>query len=189
MNTDTIESSIDHLLGMLAARQPAPPTATIAESQLAASFAALQTTTDESMLANAEGTIWRLWCSHENAVAEHLMQEALKMFSRQDYPQAEGILGELVGRFPDWSEAWNKRATVRYLAGQDLDSLRDIIHTLELEPRHFGAVCGMGQICLRQNDDHSAMMAFQVALEINPNLGGLRNAIETLQSKHGRQLH
>jgi Flp pilus assembly protein TadD len=89
---------------------------------------------------------------------------------------------------PTWPEAWNKRATLAFIEKRDAECLADIARVLELEPRHFGAVSGFGQICLRRGHLNEARAAFQVALAINPHLQGLREIITDL-SPEALMLH
>ena len=90
---------------------------------------------------------------------------------------------------PDWAEAWNKRATLYYMLGRDEDSVRDIHRTLELEPRHFGALSGFAQICLRAGDRGSALVAFETALRINPHLNLVQAAVVELNQSFPSYLH
>ena len=69
------------------------------------------------------------------------------------------------------------------------ESLSDILRTLELESRHFGAISGFGQICLRTRDPESAIIAFEQALQINPNLRGIRDAIDSLRQNAPPKVH
>ena len=109
--------------------------------------------------------------------------------NRREIPTAESILGQLIQDFPHWAEPWNKRATLSFIAERDLDSLNDISRTLELEPRHFGAVCGLGQICLRSGDEMAGFMAFQFALQLNPNLEEIKLAAKALEDRLQLTLH
>jgi tetratricopeptide (TPR) repeat protein len=93
---------------------------------------------------------------------------------------ARPLLDHLTDQYPDWAEAWNKRATLSFIEKRDAESLEDIERTLRLEPRHFGAIAGFGQICLRNGHLNEARAAFQVALSINPYLDGLKDIIEDL---------
>ncbi|MGO4570660.1 hypothetical protein [Microvirga sp. 2TAF3] len=127
-----------------------------------------------------EDLIWAIWASHEDRVAEETMGAAIEALASGALKQARPLLDHLVSRHPDWAEAWNKRATLAFIENRDADSLRDIAQTLELEPRHFGAVSGFGQICLRHGHLNEARAAFQIALSINPHLEDLREILEDL---------
>ncbi len=78
------------------------------------------------------------------------------------------MLDELVARAPNWAEAWNKRATALYLAGEHDRSLADIERVLDLEPRHFGALAGMGLIHIARGQYREALAAYRRALTVNP---------------------
>ncbi len=82
---------------------------------------------------------------------------------------------------PSSPEGWNRRATSRYLAGDFAGSVADIQRTLELEPRHFGALSGLGLIYSQLEDPERAVAAFEAALEINPHLPGARANIQHLR--------
>ena len=97
--------------------------------------------------AEAEELIWALWCSHEDESASRALHKATGAMNRGELDEARATLDRLVEAHPGWAEAWNKRATAHFLANEDLASLDDILVTLRLEPRHFGAICGFGQIC------------------------------------------
>jgi tetratricopeptide (TPR) repeat protein len=127
-----------------------------------------------------EDLIWALWISHEDRTAEETMGAAVEALEAGTLDEARQFLDHLVERYPDWSEAWNKRATLAFIEKRDAESLADLERTLELEPRHFGAISGFGQICLRNGHLNEARAAFQVALAINPHLEGLREIIDDL---------
>jgi tetratricopeptide (TPR) repeat protein len=118
-----------------------------------------------------EDLIWALWISHEDPAAEEAMGKAVEAMAGGSLEPARTVLDGLLALHPDWPEAWNKR---------DADSLRDIEQTLRLEPRHFAAISGFGQICLRHGHLNEAKAAFQLALAINPRLQGLREIIDDL---------
>ena len=143
-------------------------------------FRELQTPQPERPADEVEDLIWALWASHEDRQAEELMGAALEAMASRDLDEARALLDELVRRHPDWSEAWNKRATLAFMEHRDTESLADICRTLELEPRHFGAVSGFGQICLRQGHLNEARAAFQIALALNPHLEELREVLDDL---------
>jgi tetratricopeptide (TPR) repeat protein len=136
-----------------------------------------------------EGMIWSAWTSHTHPSAVDAMGRALRMMHARSYEVAERELDRLIAAFPMWAEAWNKRATVLFLMDRDEDSVADIIQTLKLEPRHFGALSGYGQICLRRGDEAGALVAFEEALRLNPHLESVREAVMALRKRIGGTLN
>ncbi len=136
-----------------------------------------------------EELIWGLWASHPDAAAEERLDLANRALASGKYRQARQLLDPLVSEYPQWAEAWNKRATLAYLEQREADSFVDIARTLELEPRHFGALCGLGQICLRREAHGAALVAFEAALAINPHLPGIRALTDELRSPAEHALH
>jgi predicted Zn-dependent protease len=130
-----------------------------------------------------EELIWAIWISHEDRSAEENMGAAVEALADGALRDARPLLDELVARHPDWAEAWNKRATLAFIENRDTDATCDIMRTLELEPRHFGAVSGFGQICLRHGHLNEARASFQIALALNPHLEGLREMIADLSPR------
>ncbi len=93
-----------------------------------------------------EDEIWRLWMAYRDSAAAFDLERATRALTALDFPAAEGILARLVAAHPDFAEAWNKRATLYYMQSRDEESVASIHRTLELEPRHYGAICGFAQI-------------------------------------------
>jgi tetratricopeptide (TPR) repeat protein len=89
---------------------------------------------------------------------------------------------------PEFAEGWNKRATVRYALGDIDGSIVDIRRTLALEPRHFGALSGLGLCRLAQDRPAEALEAFEAALKINPHLDGLANIKALRDQVRGKPL-
>lgn len=136
-----------------------------------------------------EDKIWEIWTEHPDPLPARMMDSAIAAVAEKRYDTAEHIFTELVAARPDWAEAWNKRATLYFLQGRDDDSVRDIHRVLELEPRHFGALSGFAQICLRAGDRGSALLAFEAALRINPHLNMVQEAVVELQHSFPSYLH
>ena len=88
---------------------------------------------------------------------------------------------------PDWAEGWNKRATVLYLMGEHDRSLADIDRVLALEPRHFGAIAGIGLIRIEKGEMREALAAFRRALAINPFLRERYGLIPQLEKELGEK--
>jgi len=117
-----------------------------------------------------EGMIWRIWYESDDGAVRGLMEQGVDSLSRGDYRHALTKFDQMVAIAPDFAEGWNKRATVHYLLGNYEESLADIVKTLELEPRHFGALSGRGLIYVKLEDEKRALEAFEDALAIHPNL-------------------
>lgn len=133
--------------------------------------------------------IWEIWCSHGEEPAVRAMRSAVNAMEKGKLRDAGVILDTMVDRWPEWAEAWNKRATLRFMENRDGKSLDDIARTLEREPRHFGALGGFGQICLRAGDESSALLAFERLLTIDPHLTDVKKAVATLRRKVRHTIH
>jgi tetratricopeptide (TPR) repeat protein len=110
-----------------------------------------------------------------------MMLEASALMRAGDMIAAESIYTRIIAEEPNFSEGWNRRATVRFYAGDFDGSLADIEQTLKLEPRHFGAFWGLGMILGLQQDYERAISAFEKLLEIKPNSRDARPRIESLK--------
>ena len=170
---DTVEFGIERVLRVMGEARPAP-------SRLDDLFQLLRTG-DPNERESVEDRIWNEWCAHAEEEAVSIMQAATAALEEQKGPDASRLMNQMIDRWPDWPEAWNKRATLRFAADQHAGSLADIARTLTLEPRHFGALGGFGQICLHAGDYESALIAFEAALRINPNLTSLREAVKAIR--------
>ena len=113
--------------------------------------------------------IWNIWIN-DSPVLEHrqMLKDGIRLMSKQDYMAAEKIFSEIIEVEPEYIEAWNKRATVRYIRREFDKSLSDIYEVLSLEPNHFGALAGLGLIMLTQQDFEGALLAYKQVLLINP---------------------
>lgn len=127
-----------------------------------------------------EQQIWQLWMHHPHWRVAAALERTTHDIAAHCYDVAETRLSKLVRARPDFAEAWNKRATLYYIQERDDESVRDIHRTLELEPRHFGALCGLAEILRSSGDTASAVFVFQAALRVNPHLSGARSAVENL---------
>jgi tetratricopeptide (TPR) repeat protein len=127
-----------------------------------------------------EVKIWALWAASDSATAEVLLQQAARAIGDRAPAEALTILDRLVGAFPDYAEAWNKRATLYFMMKRYDQALKDIEQVLDLEPRHFGALSGKGVILERRKNYSAAREAFKQALAVNPNLEQVKAALKEL---------
>lgn len=150
-------------------------------------FLTLQTSRDSARLMEVEASIWEIWYESGDDEIDALMQEAGELVAVHQLVAAEGVYGRVIELAPAFSEGWNRRATVRFYR-QDYDgSLADIEQTLKLEPRHFGAIWGLGMILGLKQDYQRAIYAFEKLLEIKPNAQDARPRIELLKEALAKQ--
>ena len=146
-------------------------------------FITLQNSDDLSQLREAESSIWEIWFDSGEPNVDKMMEEARKAVAAREYAIAEEIYSQVIDRLPRYSEGWNRRATIRYYQQNYDGSLQDIRQTLALEPRHFGAIWGLGMILGWQKEYSGAITAFERLLEIKPNSGDAGPRIEMLQQE------
>ncbi|MBL4819861.1 MAG: tetratricopeptide repeat protein [Gammaproteobacteria bacterium] len=137
-------------------------------------FDALVQTDDTSMLSEVESRIWTIWHEHPNQNVQSLMVTGIEYMNRQYTAEAMVIFNKIIQQYPDYAEAWNKRATLHYLLGNLQASISDIDKTLALEPRHFGALSGLGLVYIQQENLPKAREAFENLLKVHPNSSGAK---------------
>ena len=143
-------------------------------------YAKLAAATDEGEAKSVASLITAIWQRSSSDTANLLMSRADTATAARDYPAALRILDKLVELQPDWAEAWNRRATVRFLAG-DLDgSMADVEHVLKLEPKHFAALNGLAMILQRTGFDKQALQVYRRAAAVYPHQPELERTIEKL---------
>ena len=130
-----------------------------------------------------EREIWRIWLEPPpDPDVATAMQNGLRAMDQADFATAVEAFDEAVRMAPDFAEAWNKRATVFYLIGDYRRSIEDVQRTLALEPRHFGALSGLGLINLALDRKADALAAFEAALAVHPFLPA-RHQIDALRDE------
>lgn len=116
--------------------------------------------------------IWNIWMEHKNPKVKEKLFLGLEAMKNQEFERAFVHFSKITKLDPKFAEGWNKRATVLYLMGRFEESEDDVIQTLELEPRHFGALSGQGLIRMSKEDWLGAIQALEKGLKINPHMSG-----------------
>jgi tetratricopeptide (TPR) repeat protein len=141
---------------------------------------------------HAERGLWQLWSRSGERETDELMARGVAQMQAERYAEAAASFGAAIRRQPGFAEAWNKRATVLYLAGEYRQSLADCEEVLKRNPRHFGALSGLGQIYFALEDYEQALAWWRRALEVNPNMPGVQINIlhvrELLREKRGHTI-
>ena len=152
-------------------------------------FAALKIAPDAESAKAIESRIWALWMVSGSDTCNLLMGRVKSATDAKDYELAIKLLDAVIEIKPDYVEAWNRRATVYYLTSDYGHSLADIRQVLIREPRHFGALSGLGLILQDIGDDKDALDAYRKALAIDPHLESLPDVVKTLSEKvEGRDI-
>lgn len=150
------------------------------DTRLDSLFTRLSVTSDLTTIRATENQIWTIWYEHPDEDVEQLMRLGIVRMNGRRFADAMLIFTQLVESFPNYAEGWNKRATLHYLLG-DLDrSIADIEKTLELEPRHFGALSGLGLVYMQRQELNKAKRAFEDLIDVHPNSPNARQNLETV---------
>lgn len=153
------------------------------DPRLAELFDQLRAAPSAESAADTEQEIWSIWHVTGTEAIDRIMAVGLHAISQRDFDRALLAFDTITERAPYFAEGWNKRATVYYLMGRFAESKSDIERTLALEPRHFGALSGLGLVFLALDQEEAALAAFERALEIHPHLTGADTHIEALRDK------
>jgi tetratricopeptide (TPR) repeat protein len=146
-------------------------------------FEELRASTTAAEAKAIEQAIWDIWFESDDSLSELQLEAATTAMAGREWGQAREQLDALLERDPDFAEAWNRRATLFWLMRDLSASLRDVRQTLALEPRHFGALSGLGLIFMETDQVEGAIRAFETALEIHPHLPGARQHLEQLEKR------
>jgi tetratricopeptide (TPR) repeat protein len=159
---------------------PKPAPEAMRKQLLDGLFDRLRKAGDQGDAQRIAASIERVWLNSYSDTANLLMQRAMVSMQAGDYPLALSLFDKLVAFEPDWAEAWNQRATTRFLTGDTDGAMADIGEVVKLEPRHFGALAGMGMIMQGEGLEKSALKIFKKALGIYPLEPNIQKLVEKL---------
>jgi tetratricopeptide (TPR) repeat protein len=146
-------------------------------------FGALKAAPDEDSAKLVEQRIMTLWLVSGSDTADLLMARSKAAIDGQDLDLALRLLDSIVDLSPNFAEAWNRRATVYFLKKDYGRALQDLQQVLAREPRHFGALAGLGMIMQEFGDDKRALEIFRRALDVNPHLARIPELVKSLGEK------
>jgi len=149
-------------------------------------FEKLRTTPNPSEAKIVEMSIWQIWSESGDPATDSLMQLGLTAMQARDLPGALSLFDAVTARSPDFAEGWNKRATILYMIGAADKAADDVARVLALEPRHFGALAGLGLIDIQLNRDDAAIAAFEQALKLNPNMPEAKAHLDALLKRRSK---
>ncbi|MFK7854376.1 MAG: tetratricopeptide repeat protein [Granulosicoccus sp.] len=151
-------------------------------------FDQLLVATSAAQASEIESQIWQHWLDAPDDSSEFLISQVSRAMEVGQMELALKLSTQLIDGTPNYAEAWNKRATIYYLMGNNDLSVADIRETLALEPRHFGAISGLGLIFMREQNLEAALQAFEQVLAISPASANARNSAERVKTELGREI-
>ena len=153
------------------------------DPRLSPLFEVLQSATTADRIGYAERFIWIIWHESGRDEVDRLMDAGIEEMGGGRLHESIETFGRIIDLAPEFAEGWNKRATAYYLAGELDASIRDVERTLALEPRHFGALSGLGLIYLAKGDELGALRAFEATLKVHPRAPAARYHVQRLRAK------
>jgi tetratricopeptide (TPR) repeat protein len=146
-------------------------------------FGALKVAPDDTTAKAIEERIWAMWTLSRSDTANLLMTRVKTAIEAKDLDLAIKLLDGIVKVKPDYVEAWNRRATIYYMQKDYGRALADIRQVLKREPRHFGALAGLGLILQDIGDDKQALEVYRRALALYPRMERIPDIVKTLSEK------
>jgi tetratricopeptide (TPR) repeat protein len=146
-------------------------------------FDALKVAPDDESAKYVENRIWAIWMASSSDTANLLMSRVRAATEGKDYDLAVKLLDAIIDLKPDYLEAWNRRATIFYMKKDFGRAIEDIHEVLAREPRHFGALSGLGIILQEVGDEKDALDAFRRALAVHPRLDRIPDLVKKLADK------
>jgi tetratricopeptide (TPR) repeat protein len=152
-------------------------------------FEALKAAPDDESAKAVENRIWALWLISGSDTADLLMSRVKAATEAKEIDLAIELLDRIIAIKPDYVEAWNRRATLYFTKKDYGRSIADVAQVLAREPRHFGALAGLGTILQEIGDDRRALEVYRRALAVHPHLQKIPELIKTLTEKvEGRDI-
>lgn len=136
---------------------------------------------DENTREEAERTIQRIWARSGDAGIDTMFARGVREMGEGNLTRALATFTEIIRLKPEFAEGWNKRATIFFFVGDYTQSMRDCDEVLKRNPNHYGALAGYGQNFFELKNYDRALDYFQRALNVNPNLISIANAMDKLE--------
>ena len=143
-------------------------------------FEQLHETSDGAEAQLIQSYIWALWTEAHDDGLNQLMHGGTRAMQVGDVYEAIAMFSRLIEVAPEFAEAWNKRATVLYMVRRYDESIEDCLKVIELEPRHFGALSGLGLIYIARDEPAEALRWLREALRQNPHMENVQERIDEL---------
>lgn len=174
------EEQAEEKTGNKSENKPGPLEAQPPQKRLDSLFTKLKRERNEKAAERIAARIGEEWSHSGSASIDLMMGWSQTAMDAKKFDVALDFLDQVVTMEPGYAEGWNRRATVHFMMNNYAKSMSDINHTLQLEPRHFGALAGIGQIMKASGSDQLALQAWQRVLDIYPMMRSAQNEVATL---------
>ena len=138
------------------------------DSRLDDLFKLLLETDNDIVISEITSSIWDIWYETNDPKIEADFFRGMESVRTGDLLMSVAFFTRVIEKNPTFAEGWNKRATVYFMLGKFDKSMIDIIKTLKLEPRHFGAMDGMALIFIQTQQFNKAISIYDQILKIFP---------------------
>ena len=142
-------------------------------------FGELKRARNEAAAERISNRIWQEWFRSGSASVDLMMQWSQEAMDEKKFDVAMDFLDQVVTLAPDYAEGWNRRATLHFTMENYAKSMADIGKTLQLEPRHFGALGGLATILKNTGRKQAALLAYERVLDVYP-------MMRSAQAEYGR---
>jgi tetratricopeptide (TPR) repeat protein len=153
------------------------------DPELDALFVQLEQAADARAAEAIEQQIWAQWADSGSPTVDILLERAAAAEDAGDAELANRFLDQASDLAPDYAEPWNRRANLAYSAEDYAGAIAAIQETLRREPRHFGALAGLGLIYEELGQPRAALEAFRAALAIHPHYEDARQGVRRLEPR------
>ncbi|MGE3231346.1 MAG: tetratricopeptide repeat protein [Hyphomicrobium sp.] len=143
-------------------------------------YTRLATAPDPETANEIASAVEQLWLHSGSPTADLLVARASAAIEAENRDLALQLLTAAVELQPDYVEAWNRRAYLFYLEDDFNRALGDLRRVLALDPRHYKALEGLGNLLRHLGEKKAALEAYNSVLKIHPNLPDVKKARDEL---------
>ena len=129
---------------------------------------------DPTEAARAASALWEMWHRSGDPNLDAMLRQGVEAMEGNRFNDAEAIFTRMIEILPAFAEAWNKRATARYLMKDYPRAIADCRETVARNANHFGALSGQGLCHLALDQHREAADLFRRTLAVHPHLDSAR---------------
>lgn len=144
-------------------------------------YAMLAAAEDQESATTIANSIERIWGAGVGDTAQVLMERAAKAAAAERPDLALRLLDTVTRIAPDFAEGFNRRAYVYYSINEFERALGDLRRVLALDPNHYKALDGLGQILRELGQKKAALDVYRKLHAVHPFWPGAKTTLEELE--------